>query len=369
MSEDTIFMFNANSADKPPGSGVMEIISPCDKKNNVFSMLRKIANWRKMLSNEFIMVNTKLGINGLLIDNKKWASVEHFLLGSVVHHKMPDEYENLMFDGIHGHNDISKIKSLLNIKKYDVKESDLQKALHSKFDNVINPYMCKVLKATKYAKLTSWKRGMQCHQDEMGFKIAKDSFLTDELMRIRSSLCENNEEEECEKDVSNAQKQNKIETETETENEIKTENEIESGSCFPKNINNDTMTTNREQFFETKHVTTDSIHSAIKILSKKEIDNYEGFISKYNPNNNTTSNILTIYEKTNLIGIRMEQLALGAKSYLDHDLAIRIGNVKKIATKEFEERKIPFLICRSLPDNTKEYWKLDDMKFSHISYI
>ena len=361
MSEETIFMFNANSADKPPGSGVMEIISPCDKKNNVFSMLRKIANWRKMLSNEFIMVNTKLGINGLLIDDKKWASVEHFLLGSAVHHKMPDEYENLMFDGIYGHNDISKIKSLLNIKRYDVKESDLQKALNVKFDSEINPYMCKVLKATKFAKLTSWKRGMQCNQEKIGFKIAKDSLLTDELMRIRSSLCENNEEDECKKDVSLAQKQNETETKTKTE--------IEQGSRFTKNNNKDTNTKNREQFYETKHVTTDSIQSAIKILSKKDIDNYEDFISKYNPNNNTTSNILTIYEKTNLIGIRMEQLALGAKSYLDHDLAIRIGDVKNIATKEFEERKIPFLICRSLPDNTKEYWKLDDMRFSHTSYI
>jgi DNA-directed RNA polymerase I, II, and III subunit RPABC2 len=33
-----------------------------------------------------------------------------------------------------------------------------------------------------------------------------------------------------------------------------------------------------------------------------------------------------------------------------------------IALKEFEEKKIPFIIRRPLPDGTSEYWRLSDLE-------
>ena len=102
-------------------------------------------------------------------------------------------------------------------------------------------------------------------------------------------------------------------------------------------------------------------HLELKILSRKDIDDFDGFISKYNKEENKSVNVLTKYEKTNIIGVRMEQLAMGGETYIPSDLAHELGCVKKIALEEFEQRKIPYIICRSMPNNVKEYWKLSDL--------
>ena len=99
----------------------------------------------------------------------------------------------------------------------------------------------------------------------------------------------------------------------------------------------------------------------MKILSKKDFDDFNGFISKYDYHCNKSVNVLTKYEKTNIIGVRMEQLSMGCDTYISVDLANSLGCVKKIALAEFEQRKIPYIICRSMPNNMKEYWKLADL--------
>ena len=99
----------------------------------------------------------------------------------------------------------------------------------------------------------------------------------------------------------------------------------------------------------------------LKILSKKDFDDFNGFISKYNHHSNKSVNVLTKYEKTNIIGVRMEQLSMGCDTYISVDLANSLGCVKKIALAEFEQRRIPYIICRSMPNNMKEYWKLADL--------
>lgn len=92
----------------------------------------------------------------------------------------------------------------------------------------------------------------------------------------------------------------------------------------------------------------------------KVIEDYRDIISHYNPNENITKNILSKYEKTKIIGMRMEQLARSSAPY------IKIDNTEpfdphKIATQELIERKLPFMIARKLPNGKCEYWRLDDM--------
>lgn len=350
MSEQTVFMFNASSADKPPGSGVMEKIAIHDKKHNIYSGLKKITNWRKMLSNEFMAGNNKLGMNELIIDEQKWASVEHYLLSCHIKKKCTKDYEKLMIDGEYGNETISNIKTILKVKKYDYSNEDLQKALLAKFNLENNPQMCKVLTFTKDAILTSWKRGMQCELDTDGNKIAKSCDLTQKLMEIRTILLSRCNEEFLDEKNDKAN--------STTKNDYKKKNEPSSSNIQEEDQVNDS---HRDKSNEVKRIMDTNIQSEIKILSKKEIDNYNDFISKYDPINNKSNNILTIYEKTNILGVRMEQLALGADSYLDNDKAIKLGNVKEIAMQEFIEKKIPFIICRVLPDNSKEYWKFEHM--------
>jgi len=90
----------------------------------------------------------------------------------------------------------------------------------------------------------------------------------------------------------------------------------------------------------------------------KVIEDYKDIIASYNPSKNITKNILSKYEKTKLIGLRMEQLARNAEPYVKFDGEF---DPSKIAEKELIERKLPFMISRKLPNGKVEYWRLDDM--------
>ena len=81
----------------------------------------------------------------------------------------------------------------------------------------------------------------------------------------------------------------------------------------------------------------------------------------YDPSKNISVKIMTIYEKTSILGLRKQQLANGANSYLDSELLKDIKNIEDIALLELKHKKLPFLICRSFNNDYKEYWKLEDL--------
>ena len=92
----------------------------------------------------------------------------------------------------------------------------------------------------------------------------------------------------------------------------------------------------------------------------KVIEDFNEILQQYNPKKNVTRNVLTRYEKAKIIGMRLEQLARGAVPYVEVPRNKEI-NLRSIVVMELEQRKIPFMIGRSLPNGTKEYWRLDDM--------
>lgn len=69
---------------------------------------------------------------------------------------------------------------------------------------------------------------------------------------------------------------------------------------------------------------------------------------------------LTKYEQTRIIGQRTKQLNSGSKPFIKVDEDIIDGYV--IALKELEQKKIPFIIRRPLPNGGSEYWKLEDLQ-------
>jgi DNA-directed RNA polymerase I, II, and III subunit RPABC2 len=69
---------------------------------------------------------------------------------------------------------------------------------------------------------------------------------------------------------------------------------------------------------------------------------------------------ITRYEKARILGERAKQLNSGAKSFVEVDDNVIDGYL--IALKEFEEKKIPFIIKRPLPNGGCEYWKLADLE-------
>ena len=73
--------------------------------------------------------------------------------------------------------------------------------------------------------------------------------------------------------------------------------------------------------------------------------------------------ILTKYEKTRILGMRTKQLNDGAEPYVKLPVTptpIIDGYV--IAQRELEEKKLPFIIRRPLPNGGTEYWYLQDLE-------
>ena len=69
--------------------------------------------------------------------------------------------------------------------------------------------------------------------------------------------------------------------------------------------------------------------------------------------------LLTKYEKTKILGMRVKQLNNGAQPYIATNEKLIDNYV--IALIELEQKKIPFIIQRPLPNNNFEYWKLHDL--------
>ena len=74
----------------------------------------------------------------------------------------------------------------------------------------------------------------------------------------------------------------------------------------------------------------------------------------------TTLPFITRYEKARIIGERTKQLNAGANPFVQVEPSVIDGYL--IALKEFDEKKIPFIIKRPLPNGSCEYWKISDLE-------
>jgi DNA-directed RNA polymerase subunit K/omega len=69
---------------------------------------------------------------------------------------------------------------------------------------------------------------------------------------------------------------------------------------------------------------------------------------------------VTRYEKARVLGERAKQLNAGATAFIEVDKNIIDGYL--IALREFEAKKIPFIVQRPLPNGGCEYWHLRDLE-------
>jgi DNA-directed RNA polymerase I, II, and III subunit RPABC2 len=80
--------------------------------------------------------------------------------------------------------------------------------------------------------------------------------------------------------------------------------------------------------------------------------------TKMDPNHRTCP-FLTNFERTKIIGLRANQISRGAVPFIvvpDH-----VTDVRDIARLELEQKRLPFVIKRPLPNGTFEYWRLADL--------
>jgi DNA-directed RNA polymerase I, II, and III subunit RPABC2 len=74
----------------------------------------------------------------------------------------------------------------------------------------------------------------------------------------------------------------------------------------------------------------------------------------------TTLPFITKYERARVLGERAKQLDGGAKPLVPIEKDVIDGYL--IALKEFEQKKIPFIVKRPMPSGGCEYWKLKDLE-------
>ena len=73
-----------------------------------------------------------------------------------------------------------------------------------------------------------------------------------------------------------------------------------------------------------------------------------------------TMPFVTKFEKARLLGERAKQINAGAQPMVKVDDDIIDGYL--IALQEYQEKKIPMILCRPLPNGGCEYWKLQDLE-------
>jgi DNA-directed RNA polymerases I, II, and III subunit RPABC2 len=75
--------------------------------------------------------------------------------------------------------------------------------------------------------------------------------------------------------------------------------------------------------------------------------------------NHRTYPFLTNFERTKIIGLRANQISKGSIPFIA--VPKHITDVKDIARLELEQKRLPFIIKRPLPNGQFEYWRLADL--------
>jgi DNA-directed RNA polymerase I, II, and III subunit RPABC2 len=92
------------------------------------------------------------------------------------------------------------------------------------------------------------------------------------------------------------------------------------------------------------------------------VKDQDDLMSSYDPSENKTSPIVTRYERAKLLGVRTQQIARGGKSLVDDsDMSMEDMSPADLAVEELRHKRTPYIIVRTLPDGSREYWKVKDM--------
>lgn len=95
----------------------------------------------------------------------------------------------------------------------------------------------------------------------------------------------------------------------------------------------------------------------------KIVEDYEDIMSNYDTSKYITRPHMTRYELAKVVGMRLEQLARGAQTLIDDN---KCKSIREIVMKELDEKKLPFLVVRALPNGKKEYWRVADLVVPRI---
>ena len=130
---------------------------------------------------------------------------------------------------------------------------------------------------------------------------------------------------------------------------------------FEDNEDNENDITNENDLSDEEDI-SDLIVEDEETLNEDEgfkIVTYKNVLEKIEKKKKKTIPLLTKFEKARIMGVRLQQLAYGAKPRVD---ITNLKSINEIVEKELIERKIPFIIRRMLPNGNYEDWKLEEFE-------
>ena len=191
----------------------------------------------------------------------------------------------------------------------------------------------------------------QSEEEEENKEEKSEEENKEEESEDEESEDEESEDEESEDENKNKNmiKTNKLDEESEEE-ESEEESDDDDFKKFEQDIKKDNLI-----YYHTnsKHISQEELTTLCKIVRNKH-----GLI--IDPLHKTLP-YLTKFEKARVIGLRAKQINNGAEPFIDVPNNMIEGLT--IAEKELEEKKIPFIIRRPLPNGSSEYWKLNDLEY------
>ncbi len=138
-------------------------------------------------------------------------------------------------------------------------------------------------------------------------------------------------------------------------NDLEVLNETNVGAMETENLSNELsneVTENETVGNNTRNKISES--GELKIPSYKKIMTNMTKVQK------KSIPIMTKYEKARIMGERKQQLANGAKPCVNTK---GLRSIDEIVEKELEERAIPFIIRRILPNGICEDWRLEEFEY------
>lgn len=88
-------------------------------------------------------------------------------------------------------------------------------------------------------------------------------------------------------------------------------------------------------------------------------DSFQDVVDRYDPPKNQSRPVLTKFERAKVIGLRMEQLSRGSRPMVE---VAEGDTVRDVALRELSQKKMPYVLARSMPNGTTEYFRVGDLQ-------
>ena len=100
------------------------------------------------------------------------------------------------------------------------------------------------------------------------------------------------------------------------------------------------------------------------IILDEQTSDYTNVYDSYNIKNNITSNKMTKYEYTKILGMRAQQITMGSNPLIT--ITPDMKNAVEVAEEELRQRKTPFFVAREINKNHIDLWRIEDMEIDPV---